>query len=244
MPDERGVYVMGCDPAYGSSEWADEFVISVWRCYADRVEQVAEVGTTDWTPMQYAWVMAHLGGMYKQVMAVLELLGPGGAVMNELHNLKRMAGLPAMTGATREIYDAVNNIRDYFYRRQDSMTGNVALQWQTNQREKMRIMETMRSYFERDAIVMRSPWCVEQLRNIRRNGDSIGGEGRAKDDRVIAAAIAICCGWNDTMMVEMQMQGRTYAMEHAPRPAGVIATPLETNVSGFFRRNGIQFRGN
>jgi len=242
MPDPRGVYVMGCDPAYGSSEWADEFVISVWRCYADKVVQVAEVGVTEWTPMQYAWVMAHLGGMYKGAVAVLEMLGPGGAVMNELHNLRRMAGMP-MTQEKRDIYDAVNNIRDYFYRRQDSLTGNVALQWQTNQREKQRIMETMRSYFERDSVVMNSPWCVEQLRNIRRNGDSIGGEGRAKDDRVIAAAIAICCGWNDTTMFEMQATGRSYAFEHMPRKEGVIKTPLEQGVSNFFRRNGIILPG-
>ena len=243
-PDERGIYVLGCDPAYGSSEWADEFVISVWRCYADKIVQVAEVGVTDWTPVQYAWVMAHLGGFYKGAVVVLEINGPGTTVLNELHNLRRQAGM-AMFTAHRQKYDAVGFMRDYFYRRQDSLTAGVALQWQTNAREKIRMLETLRSEFERERIVMNSPGCVEQLRNIRRNGDQIGGEGRAKDDRVIAASLAVCGGWNDTVMLELQAQGRTFQFEHLPRKEGVVKTPLEHNVETFFKRQGIstRFRG-
>lgn len=241
MPDERGVYVMGCDPAYGSSEWADEFVISIWRCYADRIVQVAEIATTEWTPVQYAWVMAHLGGFYRGAVLVLEINGPGGTVLNELHNLRRQAGFPS-NATHRKLYDAVGFMRDYFYRRQDSITAGVALQWQTNAREKIRMLETLRSEFERERIVMNSPACVEQLRNIRRNGDQIGGEGRAHDDRVIAAALAVCGGWNDTVMLELQALGRTFDFEHAPRKEGVIKTPLEQNIEGFFKRQGIMTR--
>lgn len=243
MPVSNGVYVMGCDPAYGSSEWADEFAISVWRCYADRVEQVAEIGTADWTQFQFAWVIAHLAGMYGNVTMVLEMLGPGGAVYNELRNLREYAAVPSLSNEQRTIYQVTNLIRDYFYRKQDSLTGGAMLQWQTNSREKHRIMETMRSYIERGVVTCRSTVTLEQMRNIRREGDRIGGEGRAKDDRVIAAALAITAGWNDSTMKPMQMDGRTYVSEHQPRPEGQPRTPLENAVRGHFSSLGIKFIG-
>ena len=243
MPDPKGVYALGCDPAYGSSEWADEFSISVWRCYADRVEQVAEVGTAAWTTSNFAWVIAHLAGMYRNSLVILEMLGPGGAVYNEMQNLKMMAGMRGWDQTQQNMYDVTRNIRDYLYRRQDSMTGTLALQWQTNSREKNRIMETMRSYIERGAVVLKSMTTLEQMRNIRRKGDQVGGDGRAKDDRVIAAAYAITAGWNDTLMIEMQSQGRTYLAEHQPRQDGIVRTPLENAVRGMFESRGIRFGG-
>ena len=42
FPKGQGHYVIGADPAYGSSDWADRFCVSVWRCYADGMEQVAD----------------------------------------------------------------------------------------------------------------------------------------------------------------------------------------------------------
>src|ERR1700690_1001677 len=45
QPEKRGIYSIGADPAYGSSDWADRFAIEVFRCYADRVVQVAEITT-------------------------------------------------------------------------------------------------------------------------------------------------------------------------------------------------------
>src|SRR5256885_670891 len=35
-PVDNGVYVIGADPAYGSSEWADQFACQVLRCFSDR----------------------------------------------------------------------------------------------------------------------------------------------------------------------------------------------------------------
>ena len=41
MPVKGGQYLVGGDPAWGSSEWADRFALNVSRCWADGVEQVA-----------------------------------------------------------------------------------------------------------------------------------------------------------------------------------------------------------
>ena len=77
FPEPNGVYVIGADPAYGSSEWADEFSVNVLRCYADCVEQVAEIGTPDWNEAQFAWVIAHLAGSYKGGCCVSKCRGQG-----------------------------------------------------------------------------------------------------------------------------------------------------------------------
>ena len=240
--DREGVYVLGADPAFGSSEWADEFACCIGRAYADKLVQVLELGTPNWTEQQFAWAIAHLAGWYGNTMLSLEMQGPGGAVFNELQNLKmRAATFPA--GDPRAgAFDVVGRVRDYLWKKQDSMSSNFAYQWQTNAKEKIRMMSTLRSYFERDMIEVNSPACVQQFRNIHRQGDQIGGEGRAKDDRVIALAIATVA-WNDWIMAEMQGQGRTWEREHRPEVQRTPYTPLEKSVIGFLNRQQVIVRG-
>lgn len=238
MPQERGVYTLGCDPAYGSSEWADEFAASMMRCYADRVVQVLEVGTPDWTEQQYAWVIAHLAGWYGNCMLNLEMQGPGSAVFNELLNLKSRAGSMRQADPRFGAFDVIGTIRNYLWKKQDSINGSFAYQWQTNSREKIRMMSTLRGYWEREMIEVNSPDCLQQFRNIHRQGDKIGGEGRAKDDRVIALAIATIA-WNDWIMREMQIANRTYVLENREPVEIQKLTPLENNVLTFLKRRGI-----
>jgi hypothetical protein len=242
--DIEGQYVMGCDPAYGSSEWADEFAACILRCYADKLVQAAELGTPNWTDQQFAWAIAHLAGWYGACMVNLEMQGPGAAVYNEMTNLKRQAGLLPPGDPRLGAFDVVSRIRDYLYPgRQDSIRGTpTAYQWQTNPREKIRMMSNLRSYFEREIIEMNSPACLQQFRNIHRNGDQIGGEGRAKDDRVIALAIATVA-WSDWIMAEMMAAGRTFQRESRAPEEQKRVTPLENSVVSFLTRQGIHVRG-
>jgi hypothetical protein len=233
-----GVYVLGADPAFGSSEWADLFCISVWRCFADKIVQVAEVATSDWTEAQFAWAMCHLAGNYAPCMVNLEMQGPGGAVFNEIKNLKQYGGVPAAAGA-RDIYNVVGGIRDYLWRRQDSLSGNFAYQWQTTAKEKLRMLSTMRNYFEREMILVNSPECAQELRNIARDGDKIGGEGRAKDDRVIAAGLAIIA-WNDWIMQDMQALNKTYVLEMRPKEEPKMMHTAQHLVLDFMQKNKIR----
>lgn len=237
-PDPKGVYVLGADPAYGSSEWADLFALQVLRCYSDKVVQVAEFKTPDINEQQFAWVIAHIAGSYRPCMVNLEMQGPGGAVFNEMQNLKRYAG--PKSGALKDWYNVKDTIRDYFWRKQDSVVGGLAYQWQTTSKEKVRMMTTLRAYFEREMIVINSPECIAEFRNVRRDGDKIGGEGRAKDDMVISLAIATIA-WNDWIMREMQAENRTYFKETRPPEDAKQQTPLEHNVMKFFKGNGISY---
>jgi hypothetical protein len=240
--ERGGSYTLGCDPAYGSSEWADEFAGSMLRCYADKIVQVAEIGTPSWTDQQFAWVIAHLAGWYGDCMLNLEMLGPGFAVYNELLNLKRMAATLAPGDPRAGAFDVIGRIRDYLFKKQDSIHGNFAYQWQTNHREKIRMMSTLRGYFEREVIEINSLACLQQFKNIHRNGDQIGGEGRAKDDRVIALAIATVA-WNDWIMHEMQAMHRTYAAENRPPEEKKQFTAAERSVINYLNANKIHVRG-
>ena len=237
MPAEGGMYVLGADPAYGSSEWADRFVLSVWRCFADKIVQVAEACTDEWTEAHFAWALSHLAGSYRPCMVNLEMQGPGGAVFNELQNLKKYAGSP--TNMHRDIYNVLGGIRDYLWRKQDSIMGSLAYQWQTTQKEKIRMLSTFRNYFEREMLVIRSPELAVEMRNISRAGDQIGGEGRAKDDRVIGAGLAIIA-WNDWIMQEMMMSNRTYALETRPKGEAKMAPAGERAVLKYLQSQGIR----
>lgn len=244
LPDPNGVYVISGDPAYGSSEWADEFAIQVLRVFSDRVVQVAEYGTTDITEAQFAWIVAHLAGSYGgqrgKCMVILEMQGPGGAVFNELQNLKRYAG--QRTAQTNDIYNVIAMQRDYLWRKPDSVFGGLSYQWQTNSKEKLRMMSTHRSYFERDMIIVNSPECAAQHRNIRRDGDKIGGEGRAKDDRVISLGIGVIA-WNDYLKRELEAENRTYASEMRPAEAPRVLHPAERAVFQFLKGQGVPMPG-
>lgn len=242
LPNPKGVYVQGADPAYGSSEWADEFAVTGARCYADKIEQAYEVGTVDWTEQQFAWVLMHLAGWYGNTMIALEMQGPGTTVYNEMNNLKQRAGSLKQGDARAGAFDVIGRVRDYLWKKQDSMLGNFAYQWQTNSREKVRLFSTLRSYWTRDMIVVNSPHCSQQFRNIHRNGDQIGGEGRAKDDRVMALGIAVIA-WNDWIMKEMQVSNRTYTLENLPEEAKRLVTPVETMVMKFLTKQKIKMPG-
>jgi hypothetical protein len=240
--ERAGSYTLGCDPAYGSSEWADEFAGCMLRCYADRIVQVAEVASANWTEAQFAWVIAHLTGWYGDCMLNLEMQGPGATVYNELWNLKYRAASFIAKDPRLEAFDVVGRVRDYLYKRQDSIHGNFAYQWQTNAREKIRMMSTLRGYFEREMIEINSAACLAQFRNVHRNGDQIGGEGRAKDDRVIALAIA-AVAWNDWIMREMQAAGRTYVKEQRGPVEQKQFNAVERSVINYLKEQKIIVRG-
>jgi hypothetical protein len=242
LPHPRGVYTLGADPAYGSSEWADEFAGSLLRCYADKIVQVLEVASTAWTEAQFAWVIAHLCGWYGNCMLNLEMQGPGSTVFNELTNLKIKAATLPRGDPRAGAFDVIGRIRDYLWRKQDSLYGNFAFQWQTNPKEKVRMMSTLRSYFERDMMVVNSKDCIQQFRNIHRDGDKIGGEGRAKDDRVIALGIGTIA-WNDWLLRELQALNRTYAMETRPDEVIRERTVVENSVINYLKKNGIKVSG-
>ena len=190
-PIDTAYYVIGADPAYGSSDWADRFCIQVFRCYSDGLDQVAEFATSEMNTYQFAWVIAHLAGAYKNSTLNLEVNGPGQAVINELKNLKRLAA--SYGGATgRDLMDVFGSMSNYIWRRNDSMSGmSNSIGWLTTSSSKERMLNYMKDYFERGMLKIRSLDTLDEMKTLVRKEGAIEASGRNKDDRVIATALAI-----------------------------------------------------
>jgi len=205
QPVDTAYYVIGADPAYGSSDWADRFCIQVFRVYADGLDQVAEFATSELNTYQFAWVIAHIAGAYKNSTLNLEVNGPGQAVINEMRHLKRLAA--AMEGGTGQgLLDVLGSMSHYIWRRMDNMgslSSSIGFITTTNTKERM--LSYMKDYFERGMMGIYSMDTLEEMKGIVRENGFIGAPGRAKDDRVIASALA-------TIAWAEQVQPRLVAM--------------------------------
>lgn len=128
-PRPEGRYVIGGDPAYGRNDWKDRSAFSVWRCYADRLVQVAEFASNRMEVEQAAWILAHLCGAYRDCIANIELQGPGRCVMKEWDHVRALLSAEYNAAFVSRMgwEDAFGNARWYLYHRPDSMgTGYAA----------------------------------------------------------------------------------------------------------------------
>jgi len=217
MPDAQGFYSIGCDPAFGSSEWADQFAISVWRCYADRFEQVAEFCTPHLTTFRYAWVLCSLAGLYRNSRVNLEINGPGEAVMNEINTLRRQAtSIPTRTDG-KELRDVLGTMKYYLYRRLDSPTGGTGVYHTlTTHKMKERMLGGYNDLIEKGEAVIHSKDLLEEMKIFIRDEGTLGAPDRAKDDRVIAASLA-AVQYIEQMRIPLEQMGVTWGKERERR---------------------------
>ena len=238
QPIDTAYYVIGADPAYGSGACADRFCISVWRCYSDGMEQVAEFATSEMNTYQFAWVISHLAGAYKNSTLNLEVNGPGQAVINELRNLRRQA--VSMGGQHgKDLMDVLGHMTNYIWRKNDTLSGpSNAMGWVTTVSSKERMMSYLKDYFERGMMRVCSQDLIDEMKTIRRDGASIEAGGRGKDDRVIGAALAAAA-------YAEQVQPRLVAMKlsRAISKAQENSTPEQLsvgkNVSNYLKGIGL-----
>lgn len=209
-PVEKAYYVLGADPAYGSSDWADRFVVSVWRCYADRVEQVAEYCSPDLMPFSFAWIMCYLAGIYAPCQWNLEVNGPGAAVLGEIDHLKKMQFVGAEADR-QTVKNFLGGMKEFLYARADSMSrAPTARGTMTTVKEKTRYMDTFKGYFARGLCVPHSRELLNEMKWITQDpGCAPGGSARNKDDRVIAAALAVIM-WHEKLRARLMAQNISY----------------------------------
>lgn len=208
-----GYYAIGCDPAYGSSDQANRNVISVWRCFADGMEQVAEFASSSLSMYQTAWALAHLGGFYgtNDARVILEMNGPGKAVFGELQQVQRDLRQMRPTPDNYELRNCLNRMHHFFYSRMDSIGGSdMVYQWLMTEQLKQMLMARFKDAFELDRIKVRSVPLLEEMRRIINDEGHIAAEGRGNDDRVIAAALAYEC-YNRWMRQRLIGQNMTRA---------------------------------
>jgi len=237
-PIDSAYYVIGADPAYGSSDWADRFCIQVFRCYADGLDQVAEFATSELNTYQFAWVIAHLAGAYKNSTRNLEVNGPGQAVINELRNLKRLA--TSMGGAQgRDLMDVLGSMQNYIWRRNDTLGGlSNSIGYLTTSNSKERMLQYMKDYFERGMMGILSMDTLEEMKGIVRENGFIGAPGRGKDDRVIAAALA-AVAYAEQIQPRLIAQKITRAVSAAQESFSPEQIAVGRNVSDYLKRIGM-----
>lgn len=217
-PDPEGVYALGVDPAYGSSiernDWNDRFSIQVLRCYADRVVQVAEYADDNLAPHQFAWITAHIAGYYRNVRVVLEINGPGVPVFQELKHLRQQIsrGPNAERARAAGIDKIFDNWSWYLYHRQDSLGAGFFLHMKTTSETKNQIMSRMKDMLMLNVLDIRSVPLVNEMERIVQDGTWIGAEGRGKDDRCLAFALALRA-YDDWLRAPLVEQDRTYEKE-------------------------------
>lgn len=201
-PKAQGYYVIGADPAYGSSDWADRFCIQVYRCYADGLDQVAEFATSELNTYQFAWVICYIAGLYKNSVLNLEIQGGGQAVINEIRNLKRLAGA-MQTNYGKALTDVLSHMQYYLWRRNDSLGGvSNSLGWLTTSQTKERMLNYFKDYFERGMLKVNSMDLLDEMKSITRDGSQIAAYGRGKDDRVMATGLA-CAAFAEQMQARL-----------------------------------------
>ena len=194
-PHPNGVYVMGVDTAYGRED-KDRHAIEIYRCFADRMVQVAEFATGVPETYQATWVMAHFAGAYRNVIINLEVNGPGFAVMDELRHLKQlldMRMLPGLSESGANMEDIFSSVRWFLYHRPDSMGAGYVYNWKTNSDNKLQIMNELRDTYAVNHLDVFSVPLLEEMERVVQEGSEIKAEGRAHDDRVFASASRGAC---------------------------------------------------
>lgn len=222
-PVEESVYIVAADPAFGHSDDSDRSAITVLRCFADGVDQVAEYAWPLINTRQFAWVIAAIEGWYggdkSEVYRIIEVNGPGEAVWRELVDLKQQIarGYFGNQLVERGLQNIQRNVRNYLYSRSDSIgQGSNAYHFKTSGQLKVAIMERLRDFTSNGMLKIRSVDTLEEMRTISREGDSIKGQGVSKDDRVMAIAMGVRC-WDERVRRSLINRRVTRASDAAKR---------------------------
>ena len=216
-PKVEGVYVVSADPAFGANEHNDRSCVQVMRCYADKLEQVAEFASPVVQPHQLAWVIASLMGWYRNTRLILEINGPGAAVLHEYGSLKRIVTNGYLSQAADELglKNFFVNCKAYLYSRPDALVpGMGTTHWKTTSANKVAMMERLRDFLTNGGLILRSREAIEEMRVVTRDGDTIRAEGSDHDDRVLALAMSIVC-WEQHERKKLISTNRTYKSERA-----------------------------
>jgi len=233
-------YVIGVDPAYGRNDHKDRHCISVWRCYADKLVQVAEYATSESETFQAAWVMFYLAGLYRDCILNVELSGgPGRAIMREFDSLRDRLNSEIFVHQVDELgwYDVIGNARWFLYHRADSMGAGYVYNSETTARSKFEIMNSLRDTYTTGQAEVNSAAMLEEMLTVVQDGSSIEAPNRGKDDRVIGFALANYV-WITWRRPELLAQGMSYARvtadETGDAPSG--EQTIKNIVTRFFQR--------
>jgi hypothetical protein len=171
-------------------------------------------------------------------MPILEISGPGKAVFDELEKVRRMANEIKPNDDNYNIRNILANMRHYFYRRMDNPGGGELLyQWKQTEELKRMSMNQLKNAIELGRMVPRSVPLLEEMRRIVNDEGWIGAEGRAKDDRVVAAALAYQ-GYNTWVQPRVKAIGMTLEKAKDIEDKGGTP-PIDRIINNYLKRMNI-----
>ncbi len=243
-PVDDGQYVIGFDPAYGRNDHKDGHAIVVFRCFADRIVQVAEYVTNDVDTRHATWVLFHLAAAYRNCMVNVEIGGPGQMIMPEFDHLRQLLAVEANAArvAARDWQDAGGQARWYLYHRPDSLGAGYMANFETTWRTKSVIMHQLRSAYISNEIDICSLALLHEMTLVNETDGQIGApesaDENSKDDRVFALALATKA-WIDWVRKDMLAQNQTYEILMAvEKPVTPLAYMTNSIVAGFLKQQG------
>ena len=229
-PEREAVYSIGIDPAFGENENNDRSAFQIFRCYSDGIDQVAEYAYPLISTKHFAWVIAAVMGWYgaeplTEISYILEINGPGGAVLDELKGLKFQIENSYSPLAEQGIRNIFANVRQYIHQRPDSMSGGSgAWHWKTQTQNKVMILEKLRSMIQNGQLHVHSQDLIREMQRIARDGDTIKASGTGdagKDDRTLAAALCVH-NWDVKIRRNLIVQKRSREAEKVKKMRSVV----------------------
>ena len=213
-PIKGAKYAIGVDVAYGRNAENDRHCIEVFRCFADKMIQVAEWTTNLPESRHVAWVLAHLAGSYRDCMINLEVSGPGLNVMTEMKLLRQDIEFHKLFAVepTFDARQALSQARWFLYHRPDTPGQGYMYNWKTNHDNKQEMFNGFRDAYSTDQVIVRSSPLLNEMTTLVQNGVAIQASARNKDDRPFAAGLA-CYAWRHWIRLGMMHEGRTFDVE-------------------------------
>jgi len=235
-PVKGGVYVVGGDPAYGLNDKSDKSVAEVFRCYSNRLVQVAEFCAPGIRTDQFAWVLLHLAGAYRGSMLNVELTGPGYSVLNELNNIKKSFRHISKTDGGK-IWDALSCMSWFLYSREDSIGTSFAYHSKTSGEQKENMLNRMKDMWERGELIINSADMISEAKYFARDGNVLEGRGGANDDRVIGVALAVLAHirWKWPALMRSGQTYETVSKQEKNNPNGI-----QSLVLNFLKQQGVK----
>lgn len=215
-PVTNARYAIGVDVAYGRSAVNDRHCIMVYRCFADKLVQVAEWTTSIPESRHVAWVLAHLAGSYRDCMINLEVSGPGLQVMSEIKFLRQQIVTAHLRNLQPQFNarEALDQARWFLYHRMDTPGQGYMFNWKTNHDNKQEMFNAFRDGYNTDQVIIRSLPLLDEMRTLVQNGVSIQASAGKKDDRPFATGLAHYA-WVHWIRFPMLTENRTYEREMA-----------------------------
>lgn len=244
-PVAGAYYAIGVDAALGRNDDGDRNTIEVFRCYADRIVQVAEYASNLDDTRECAWVLAYVAGIYQDCRINIDVTGGYGiAIMNELEQLRnrmRSEMYGALTNKT-SWDDFLSSASWYLYHRPDSIGAGYAKGWSWNLRTKWWACNSFRDSYACGMLIVNSLYMLDEMNHVVRDGLEVGApiqaKGKQKDDRVFAAILAEVAwkDWLRPMLVNMSYTYESVNKQETATKAQRLADMTSNVVYNFFVR--------